>query len=144
MTRKPPHPHRKFFMGDAEMHSSFAPLSEIAFEMEMEGAEPFVPEPHLPQRRLNEAHTAHASSPHSSGSTSPISTKSRVRAAGTTNRPPPAGEALGGASPFAQRGRSPGRTPMYQPFVPSMLRAFHPRNERERRARSIRGPRSPG
>ena len=32
---------------------SFAPPSEIAFEMEMEGAKPFVPDPPIPQRRLN-------------------------------------------------------------------------------------------
>ena len=128
-------------MGDAEMISSFAPLSEIAFEMEMEGAEPFVPETVLPQMRLNEAHTAHASSPPSSGTTSPISAKSRVRAAGTTNRATE--EARGGASPFAQRG-SPGRTPMYQPIVPTMLRALHPRNERDRHAPSSQSPGSPG
>ena len=122
MPRKPHHPTCEFFTGDAEMLSSFAPLSELAFEMEMEGAEPFVPEPPLPQRRLNEAHAAHASSPLSSGTTSPVSAKSRVRAAGTPNRTAMAAEARGSASLLAPRGRSPGRTPMYQPIVPSMLR----------------------
>ena len=143
MPRKPHHPNCEFYTGDAEMLSSFAPLSELAFEMEMEGAEPFVPEPALSQRRLNEAHAAHASSPLSSGTTSPISAKSRVRAAGTPRRTAATEDARSGASLFAQRDRSPGRTPMYQPIVTSMLHALHLRNERERHTRSIRA-RSPG
>jgi len=140
MPRKPHHPNCEFYTGDAEMLSSFAPLSELAFEMEMEGAEPFVPEPPLSQRRLNEAHAAHASRSLSSGTTSPFSTKSLVRAASTPQRTAATAEARGSASLFAQRGQSPGRTPMYQPMVTSML---HPRNERERHASSIRA-RSPG
>ncbi|KAJ1464157.1 hypothetical protein T484DRAFT_1758309, partial [Baffinella frigidus] len=68
MTHTPPH---EFFMGDAEMRLSSATLSEFAFEMEMEGAEPIVPEPALQQR--TEAPSTHSSSLLTSWTTSPIS-----------------------------------------------------------------------
>jgi hypothetical protein len=142
MTHTPAH---EFFRGDAEMRPSSATLSEFAFEMEMEGAEPIVPEPALQQR--TEAPSAHSSILLTSWTTSPVSAPSRVRAAGAPSHTTWTGEARAGASPFAQRGRSPGRTPMptMQPLGPSMMimRALHPRNEREHRAHSIRGPRSP-
>ncbi|KAJ1494856.1 hypothetical protein T484DRAFT_1764397 [Baffinella frigidus] len=129
---------------DNEMLSSFAPLSELAFEMEMEGAEPFVPELALPQRRLS---TADASSPLSPAGSPHASSRLHPRAVCAPSAvftpslgllvpgARPAGEARGSASQLAQRGQSPGRTPMYQL---TMMCALHPRNERERHARSLR------
>ena len=140
MPSKPPHSHREFFINDAEMHSSFAPLSEIAFEMEMDGTEPILPA--LPQRWLDEEPNVHSSSILSSGKTIPTSTPSRVHPGSTTRRTTASGDSTPASPPLAQSFRSAGRTPMVRVILPSMMRAAQPRNELERWARSIL--RSPG
>ena len=130
MPRKPP--HREFFIHDAEMHASFAPLSEIAFEMEMDGTAPILPEPALPPRLLDEAPTAHSSleSILSSGTTMPNSTPIRAHPRSTTRRTKASGDSTPASPPLAQSCRSPGRTPMFREIFPSMMHAVHPRNER--------------